>query len=100
MKRGFVLQRRPSATRFGVTGLSGRIGIAGNGRRKPPSPGAPAADPSAAPADPIGGGGRSGGAGSSGSFTQVVEPTLAGPDVAKQKREEAIAKAKEMAKAF
>ena len=32
--------------------------------------------------------------------TQVVEPTLAGPEVAKQKREEAIAKAKEMAKAF
>jgi FMN-dependent NADH-azoreductase len=30
----------------------------------------------------------------------VVEPTLAGPDVAKQKREEAIAKAKEMAKTF
>jgi len=32
--------------------------------------------------------------------TLVVEPTLAGPDVAKQKREEAIAKAKEMAKTF
>ena len=32
--------------------------------------------------------------------TLVVEPTLAGPEVAKQKREEAIAKAKEMAKAF
>jgi len=32
--------------------------------------------------------------------TQVVEPTLAGPDVAKQKREEAIAKAKEMALKF
>ena len=32
--------------------------------------------------------------------TLVVEPTLAGPDVAKKKREEAIAKAKEMAKAF
>jgi FMN-dependent NADH-azoreductase len=30
----------------------------------------------------------------------IVEPTLAGPDVAKQKREEAIAKAKEMAKTF
>ena len=30
----------------------------------------------------------------------VVEPTLAGPEVAKQRREEAIAKAKEMAKAF
>jgi hypothetical protein len=29
-----------------------------------------------------------------------VEPTLAGPDMAKKKREEAIAKAKEMAKAF
>jgi FMN-dependent NADH-azoreductase len=37
-------------------------------------------------------------------FTDVrtlhVEPTLAGPDVAKQKRDEAIAKAKEMARAF
>jgi len=32
--------------------------------------------------------------------TLVVEPTLAGPDMAKKKREEAIAKAKEMAKAF
>jgi FMN-dependent NADH-azoreductase len=32
--------------------------------------------------------------------TLVVEPTLAGPDVAKQKREEAIAKAKEMALKF
>jgi len=32
--------------------------------------------------------------------TLIVEPTLAGPDVAKQKRDEAIAKAKEMAKAF
>jgi FMN-dependent NADH-azoreductase len=32
--------------------------------------------------------------------TLVVEPTLAGPDVAKKKREEAIAKAKEMAKTF
>lgn len=32
--------------------------------------------------------------------TLIVEPTLAGPDVAKQKREEAIAKAKEMAKSF
>jgi len=32
--------------------------------------------------------------------TLVVEPTLAGPDVAKKKREEAITKAKEMAKAF
>jgi FMN-dependent NADH-azoreductase len=30
----------------------------------------------------------------------IVEPTLAGPDVAKQKREETIAKAREMAKAF
>lgn len=30
----------------------------------------------------------------------IVEPTLAGPDVAKQKREEAIAKAKEMATTF
>jgi hypothetical protein len=29
-----------------------------------------------------------------------VEPTLAGPEVAKKKREEAIAKAKEMAKTF
>ena len=32
--------------------------------------------------------------------TLVVEPTLAGPEVAIQKREEAITKAKEMAKAF
>ena len=32
--------------------------------------------------------------------TLVVEPTLAGPEVAKKKREEAITKAKEMAKAF
>jgi FMN-dependent NADH-azoreductase len=32
--------------------------------------------------------------------TLIVEPTLAGPDVAKQKREGAIAKAKEMAKTF
>jgi FMN-dependent NADH-azoreductase len=32
--------------------------------------------------------------------TLIVEPTLAGPDVAKQKRDEAIAKAKEMAKTF
>lgn len=32
--------------------------------------------------------------------TLVVEPTLAGPEVAKKKREEAIAKAKEMAKTF
>jgi len=32
--------------------------------------------------------------------TLVVEPTLAGPEVAKQKREEAIAKAKEMALKF
>ena len=32
--------------------------------------------------------------------TLIVEPTLAGPDVAKQKRDGAIAKAKEMAKAF
>ena len=32
--------------------------------------------------------------------TLIVEPTLAGPDVAKQKREEAISKAKEMARAF
>jgi FMN-dependent NADH-azoreductase len=32
--------------------------------------------------------------------TLIVEPTLAGPDVAKKKREEAIARAKEMAKAF
>ena len=32
--------------------------------------------------------------------TLVVEPTLAGPDAAKQKRDEAIAKAREMAKAF
>lgn len=32
--------------------------------------------------------------------TLIVEPTLAGPDVAKTKREEAIAKAKEMAKSF
>jgi FMN-dependent NADH-azoreductase len=32
--------------------------------------------------------------------TLVVEPTLAGPDVAKKKREEAIAKAKELAKTF
>ena len=32
--------------------------------------------------------------------TLVVEPTLAGPDVAKKKREEAIAKAKEMALKF
>jgi len=32
--------------------------------------------------------------------TLIVEPTLAGPDVAKQKRDEAIAKAKEMARAF
>jgi FMN-dependent NADH-azoreductase len=30
----------------------------------------------------------------------IVEPTLAGPDVAKQKREETIAKAREMAKTF
>jgi len=33
-------------------------------------------------------------------ITLVVEPTLAGPEVAKKKREEAIAKAKEMAKTF
>ena len=32
--------------------------------------------------------------------TLIVEPTLAGPDVAKQKREEAIAKANEMGKSF
>jgi len=32
--------------------------------------------------------------------TLIVEPTLAGPEVAKQKREEATAKAKEMAKSF
>jgi len=32
--------------------------------------------------------------------TLIVEPTLAGPDVAKQKREEAMVKAKEMAKIF
>jgi FMN-dependent NADH-azoreductase len=32
--------------------------------------------------------------------TLIVEPTLAGPEVAKHKREEAIAKAKEMAKTF
>ncbi len=32
--------------------------------------------------------------------TLIVEPTLAGPEVAKHKREEAIAKAKEMARAF
>ncbi|MBP1740722.1 MAG: hypothetical protein H6Q48_3015, partial [Deltaproteobacteria bacterium] len=32
--------------------------------------------------------------------TLIVEPTLAGPDVAKKKRDEAIAKAKEMAKTF